>query len=163
MLIKIKTFSGETIYLPEEDYLDEVMYSDLEEREFAKNSIRYTKKVIKSALNEGLKSGVKTGTPQLRNATQQRLLRVGNGKAKNLMTIPEQLTLSSKGLKKNYIRRLGADPKILEKEIPNAMDQMRKQAKYTSDFINNAPNRNKAIARVRSNSRNAVKDGGFFG
>ena len=35
MIIKIKTFSGETLYLPEEDYLDEVMYSDLEEREFA--------------------------------------------------------------------------------------------------------------------------------
>ena len=36
MIVKIKTFSGETLYLPEEDYLDEVMYSDLEEREFGK-------------------------------------------------------------------------------------------------------------------------------
>lgn len=36
MIVKIKTFSGETLYLPEEDYLDEVMYSDLEEREFAR-------------------------------------------------------------------------------------------------------------------------------
>lgn len=36
MIVKIKTFSGETLYLPEEDYLEEVMYSDLEEREFAK-------------------------------------------------------------------------------------------------------------------------------
>ena len=27
MIVKIKTFSGETLYLPEEDYLDELMYS----------------------------------------------------------------------------------------------------------------------------------------
>ena len=27
MIVKIKTFSGETLYLPEEDYLEEVMYS----------------------------------------------------------------------------------------------------------------------------------------
>lgn len=43
MIVKIKTFSGETLYLPEEDYLNEVMYSDLEEREFA--SRRAMKKV----------------------------------------------------------------------------------------------------------------------
>lgn len=37
MIIKIKTFSGENLYLSEEDYLNEVMYSEnLEEREFAK-------------------------------------------------------------------------------------------------------------------------------
>ena len=37
MIIKIKTFSGETLYLPEEDYLNEVMYSEnLEERGFAR-------------------------------------------------------------------------------------------------------------------------------
>lgn len=37
MIIKIKTFSGESLYIPEEDYLDEVMYSEnLEEREFGK-------------------------------------------------------------------------------------------------------------------------------
>ncbi len=36
MIVKIKTFSGETFYLPEEDYLNELMYSDLEEREFNK-------------------------------------------------------------------------------------------------------------------------------
>lgn len=35
MIVKIKTFSGETLYIPEEDYLKEVMYSEnLEEREF---------------------------------------------------------------------------------------------------------------------------------
>ena len=34
MIVKIKTFSGETLFIPEEDYLNEVMYSDLEEREF---------------------------------------------------------------------------------------------------------------------------------
>lgn len=28
MIVKVKTFSGETLYLPEEDYLEEVMYSD---------------------------------------------------------------------------------------------------------------------------------------
>ena len=28
MIVKIKTFSGETLYLPEEDYLEEVMYSN---------------------------------------------------------------------------------------------------------------------------------------
>ena len=28
MIVKIKTFSGENLYLSEEDYLDEVMYSD---------------------------------------------------------------------------------------------------------------------------------------
>jgi len=162
MLIKIKTFSGETLYIPEEDYLDEVMYSDLEEREFAKNSIRYTKKVIKSALNEGLKSAAKTGTPQISNATQQRLLRVNGGKAKNLMTVPEQFTIGSKGIKKNYVRRIGADPRVLKKEIPNAMDQMRKQAKHTTNFINNAPDRNKAIAQVRSNARDVVRNGGLF-
>lgn len=38
MIIKIKTFSGETLYIPEEDYLDEVMYSNLEEREFGTKS-----------------------------------------------------------------------------------------------------------------------------
>jgi len=27
MIVKVKTFSGETLYIPEEDYLDEVMYS----------------------------------------------------------------------------------------------------------------------------------------
>ena len=39
MIIKIKTFRGETLYLPEEDYLEEIMYSDLEEREFAKKDL----------------------------------------------------------------------------------------------------------------------------
>ena len=43
MIVKIKTFSGENLYIPEEDYLDEVMYSDLEEREFA--SRRQVKKL----------------------------------------------------------------------------------------------------------------------
>ena len=38
MIVKIKTFSGETLYLPEEDYLEELMYSDLEEREFGISS-----------------------------------------------------------------------------------------------------------------------------
>jgi len=28
MIVKIKTFSGETLYIPEEDYLNEVMYSE---------------------------------------------------------------------------------------------------------------------------------------
>lgn len=36
MIIKIKTFSGENLYIPEENYLDEVMYSDFEERGFAR-------------------------------------------------------------------------------------------------------------------------------
>ena len=46
MIVKIKTFSGETLYIPEEDYLDEVMYSNfLEEREFARRDYaRLTKK-----------------------------------------------------------------------------------------------------------------------
>lgn len=47
MLIKIKTFSGETLYIPEEDYLNEVMYSDLEEREFAKTPQAIQKKILK--------------------------------------------------------------------------------------------------------------------
>lgn len=38
MIIKIKTFSGETLYLPEEDYLEEVMYSDKEEEKKSKKS-----------------------------------------------------------------------------------------------------------------------------
>ena len=28
MIVRIKTFSGETLYLPEEDYLEELMYSN---------------------------------------------------------------------------------------------------------------------------------------
>ena len=38
MIVKIKTFSGETLYLPEEDYLDELMYSDKEEEKKSKKS-----------------------------------------------------------------------------------------------------------------------------
>ena len=51
MIVKIKTFSGETLYLPEEDYLEEVMYSDLEERKFA--SVRKTKQLYKKYLETG--------------------------------------------------------------------------------------------------------------
>lgn len=41
MIVKIKTFSGETLYLPEEDYLNEIVYSEnLEEREFTKEDYR---------------------------------------------------------------------------------------------------------------------------
>ena len=160
MIIKIKTFSGETLYIPEEDYLNEVMYSDLEEREFGKNSIRYTKKLMKSAINEGLKNAEKTGTPQLSNATQERLLR--NGKKKNLMSMPKQMTISSKGINKNNIRRLGQDPKFFKEAMPEVNEAIRQQAKYTADFINNAPDRNKAIAQVRSNARDVIKSG-FFG
>ena len=162
MIIKIKTFSGETLYIPEEDYLDEVMYSDLEEREFTKNSIRYTKKLMKSAINEGLRSAEKTGTPQLSNATQQRLLRVNGGKAKNLMSMPKQMTISSKGINKNSIRRMGQDPRAVKEAMPGVAEGMRQQAKYTTDFINSAPDRNRAIAQVRSNARDAIKNG-FFG
>ena len=32
MIVKIKTFSGETLYIPEEDYLDEVMYSNAQNK-----------------------------------------------------------------------------------------------------------------------------------
>lgn len=162
MIIKIKTFSGETLYLPEEDYLNEVMYSDLEEREFGKNSVRYTKKLMKSAINETFKNAEKTGTPQLSNATQERLLKVNGKKAKNLMSMPKQMNISSKGIKKNSIRRLGQDPKVLKEAMPEVNEAMRQQAKYTADFINNAPDRNKAIAQVRSNARDVIK-GGFFG
>ena len=162
MIIKIKTFSGETLYIPEEDYLNEVMYSDLEEREFGKNSVRYTKKLMKSAINEGLKNAEKTGTPQLSNAIQERLLRVNGKKAKNLMSMPKQMTISSKGIKKNNIRRLGEDPKVLKEAMPEVNEGMRQQAKYAADFINNAPDRNKAIAQVRSNARDVIKSG-FFG
>lgn len=163
MIVKIKTFSGETLYIPEEDYLNEVMYSDLEEREFGKNSVRYTKKLMKSAINETFKNAEKTGTPQLSNATQERLLKVNGKKAKNLMSMPKQMTISSKGIKKNSIRRLGQDPKVLKEAMPEVNEAMRQQAKYTADFINNAPNRDKAIAQVRSNARNVIKDGGLFG
>ena len=162
MIVKIKTFSGETLYIPEEDYLDEVMYSDLEEREFGKNSVRYTKKLMKSAINEGLRNAEKTGTPQLSNATQERLSRVNGKKAKNLMSMPKQMTISSKGIKKNNIRRLGEDPKVLKEAMPEVNEGMRQQAKYTANFINNAPDRNRAIAQVRSNARDAIKNG-FFG
>lgn len=37
MLIKIKTFSGETLYIPEEDYLEEVMYSEPSNEELVKD------------------------------------------------------------------------------------------------------------------------------
>lgn len=162
MLIKIKTFSGETLYIPEEDYLDEVMYSDLEEREFAKNSIRYTKKLMKTAINEGLSSAAKTGTPQISNATQARLLKLNGGKAKNLMYVPKR-SISSKGIKMNNVRRLGKDPRVVKEAISSGVNEgMRQQAKNTANFINNAPDRNKAIALVRSNARDAIKNG-FLG
>lgn len=166
--VAIDEESGEERYfstneiINEEDYLDEVMYSDLEEREFGKNSIRYTKKLMKSAINETFKNAEKTGTPQLSNATQERLLRVNGKKAKNLMSMPKQMNISSKGIKKNSIRRLGQDPKVLKEAMPEVNEAMRQQAKYTANFINNAPDRNKAIAQVRSNARDVIK-GGFFG
>ena len=53
MIIKIKTFSGETLYLPEEDYLNEVMYSDFEEREFSKPLLR-SQQVKNAAKKAGL-------------------------------------------------------------------------------------------------------------
>ena len=52
MIVKVKTFSGETLYIPEEDYLEELTYSDsLEEREFTK--IRKTKQLYKKYLETG--------------------------------------------------------------------------------------------------------------
>ena len=56
-----KYFSTNEI-INEEDYLDEVMYSDLEEREFA--SKRNLKKLIKT-VNEVSSEGDRTLTPQL--------------------------------------------------------------------------------------------------
>ena len=53
MIIKIKTFSGETLYIPEEDYLNEVMYSDLEERDYSKPLLR-EKQVKEAAEKVGL-------------------------------------------------------------------------------------------------------------
>lgn len=37
MIVKIKTFSGETLYLPEEDYINEVMYSEPSNEELVKD------------------------------------------------------------------------------------------------------------------------------
>lgn len=53
MLIKIKTFSGETLYLPEEDYLEEVMYSNAARRAITKPG--KTAALIKAAANSGSK------------------------------------------------------------------------------------------------------------
>ena len=49
MIIKIKTFSGETLYIPEEDYLDEVMYSSAARRAITKPG--KTAALIKAAAN----------------------------------------------------------------------------------------------------------------
>lgn len=59
MIIKIKTFSGETLYLPEEDYLDEVMYSNAARRALTKpGKIAY---VINSTNKGGeFKGGART-------------------------------------------------------------------------------------------------------
>ena len=43
MIIKIKTFSGETLYIPEEDYLDEVMYSRQVYQGLTKENRKYLK------------------------------------------------------------------------------------------------------------------------
>lgn len=49
MIIKIKTFSGETLYIPEEDYLDEVMYSgeEMSKEERRARIVHALKKVVK--------------------------------------------------------------------------------------------------------------------
>ena len=54
MIIKIKTFSGENLYLSEEDYLNEVMYSELEERNFD----------IKTSILTKAKRGFANGFPE---------------------------------------------------------------------------------------------------
>jgi hypothetical protein len=50
MIVKIKTFSGETLYIPEEDYLQELMFSDGEvydEEEYEPELEKADKKAIK--------------------------------------------------------------------------------------------------------------------
>lgn len=56
MIVKIKTFSGETLYIPEEDYLDEVMFSDRDKRKRnlrkRRNQVAKTRKRIAKAEEE---------------------------------------------------------------------------------------------------------------
>jgi len=54
MIIKLKTFSGETLYIPEEDYLNEVMYSNAARRAITKPG--KTAALIKNAANGGTQS-----------------------------------------------------------------------------------------------------------
>lgn len=76
MIVKIKTFSGETLYLPEEDYLEELMYSEPSNEELVKdlNNRKYKRNNAVGYGVAGAGLGVVGGTvAALRGKNQKRI------------------------------------------------------------------------------------------
>lgn len=76
MIVKIKTFSGETLYLPEEDYLEELMYSEPSNEELVKdlNNRKYKRNNTVGYGVAGAGLGVVGGTvAALRGKNQKRI------------------------------------------------------------------------------------------
>lgn len=76
MIVKVKTFSGETLYLPEEDYLEELMYSEPSNEELVKdlNNRKYKRNNTVGYGVAGAGLGVVGGTvAALRGKNQKRI------------------------------------------------------------------------------------------
>ena len=98
MIVKIKTFSGENLYLSEEDYLDEVMYSDMSKAEKAElalagtgalagaglygNRLYQVRKLAKKRIEDASGGEIKweNMSKESRKATKEKLLKDLEGK-----------------------------------------------------------------------------------
>lgn len=128
MIVKIKTFSGETLYLPEEDYLDEVMYSsgDSEELVEQKDKEAPLSKKEKAALGTTTAAGLGIAGLGQKHA---------NAKKKEYLK-GRQNWYESYGWAKDKAKREAEQDWKFWKPKESSLKRLRKSIKGNQKFIN---------------------------
>ena len=144
MLIKIKTFSGETLYLPEEDYLNEVMYSNAARRALTKPG--KTAAIIKQSVKGNrYYRGVTTDTAEaLMHGNRQEAIQAGTEVQKAISKGKGGLIPGEK-----VGRRARTDSAV---DIAHHRDALKKQMSYMTPGKNT-----ERIAQIRKENQEKLQ------
>ena len=141
MIVKIKTFSGETLYIPEEDYLNEVMYSSAARRALTKPGKTATL----------IKQTAEKGTPRWREALTYTSDALMNGDRETKIKAGTEVSkVISKG-KGGFVRK-GSSGKVVRTDVA---DDIRAHRQKLEDQMKNiTPARNtERIAQKRADNQ----------